>query len=35
VADLIDGLEDRVNLDRIRERTLDLARRFPLPYSLT
>jgi glycine hydroxymethyltransferase len=35
VADLIDGLEDRANLDRIRERTLDLARRFPLPYSLT
>jgi glycine hydroxymethyltransferase len=34
VADLIDGLEDRANLDRIRERTLDLARRFPLPYSL-
>jgi glycine hydroxymethyltransferase len=35
VADLIDGLEDRANLDRIRVRTLDLARRFPLPYSLT
>jgi glycine hydroxymethyltransferase len=35
VADLIDGLEDRANLDRIRERTLDLARRFPLPYSLS
>jgi glycine hydroxymethyltransferase len=35
VADLVDGLEDRANLDRIRERTLDLARRFPLPYSLT
>jgi glycine hydroxymethyltransferase len=34
VADLIEGLEDRANLDRIRERTLDLARRFPLPYSL-
>jgi glycine hydroxymethyltransferase len=34
VADLIEGLEDRTNLDRIRERTLDLARRFPLPYSL-
>jgi glycine hydroxymethyltransferase len=35
VADLIDGLEERANLDRIRERTLDLARRFPLPYSLS
>jgi glycine hydroxymethyltransferase len=35
VADLIDGLEDRTNLDRIRKRTLDLARRFPLPYSLS
>jgi glycine hydroxymethyltransferase len=35
VADLIDGLDDRANLDRIRERTLDLARRFPLPYSLS
>jgi glycine hydroxymethyltransferase len=34
VADLIDGLEDRANLERIRERTLDLARRFPLPYQL-
>jgi glycine hydroxymethyltransferase len=35
VADLVDGLEDRANLDRIRQRTLDLARRFPLPYSLS
>src|SRR6195256_432277 len=35
VADLIDGLEDGANTDRIRERPLDLARRFPLPYSLT
>src|SRR5437660_914876 len=35
VADLIEGLEDAANLERIRERTLDLARRFPLPYSLT
>ena len=34
VADLVEGLEDRANLDRIRERTLALARRFPLPYSL-
>jgi glycine hydroxymethyltransferase len=34
VADLIGGLEDTANLDRIRERTLDLTRRFPLPYSL-
>jgi len=35
VADLVEGLEDRANLDRIRQRTLDLARRFPLPYSLS
>ncbi len=35
VADLVDGLEDRANLDRIRQRTLHLARRFPLPYSLS
>src|SRR5205807_1621314 len=35
LADLIDGLEDAANLERIRERTLDLTRRFPLPYSLT
>ena len=34
VADLIQGLEDPANLERIRERTLDLARRFPLPYQL-
>jgi glycine hydroxymethyltransferase len=34
VADLIQGLEDSANLERIRERTLDLARRFPLPYQL-
>jgi glycine hydroxymethyltransferase len=34
VADLIGGLEDTANLDRIRERTLDLTRRFPLPYAL-
>ena len=35
VADLVEGLEDSANLARIRERTLDLARRFPLPYALT
>ncbi len=34
VADLIEGLADPANLSRIRERTLDLSRRFPLPYSL-
>jgi glycine hydroxymethyltransferase len=34
VADLVEGLEDGANLARIRERTLDLARRFPLPYQL-
>ena len=35
LADLVDGLEDRANLERIRERTLGLARRFPLPYALS
>jgi glycine hydroxymethyltransferase len=35
VADLVEGLEDRANLERIRVRTLDLARRFPLPYALS
>src|SRR5947209_2177177 len=35
VADLIHGLEDQTNLSRIRERTLDLARRHPLPYQLS
>jgi glycine hydroxymethyltransferase len=34
VADLIQGLDDAANLERIRERTLDIARRFPLPYQL-
>jgi len=34
VADLIEGLEHAANLDAIRERTLDLCRRFPLPYAL-
>jgi glycine hydroxymethyltransferase len=34
VADLIQGLDDAANRERIRERTLDLARRFPLPYQL-
>ncbi len=34
IADLLDGLEDPANLDRIRERTFDLCRRFPVPYGL-
>lgn len=33
VADLIENIDDAANLDSIRERTLDLARRFPLPYA--
>jgi glycine hydroxymethyltransferase len=35
VADLIVGLDDAANLERIRERTLDLCRSFPLPYNLS
>jgi glycine hydroxymethyltransferase len=34
IADLLEGLDDPVNRDRIRERTLDLCRRFPVPYGL-
>jgi glycine hydroxymethyltransferase len=33
IADLLERIDDPANLDSIRERTLDLARRFPLPYS--
>ena len=35
LADLIDGHASPAVLDSIRERTLDLSRRFPLPYQLT
>ncbi len=33
IADLLEHIDDAANLDAIRERTQDLARRFPLPYS--
>jgi glycine hydroxymethyltransferase len=33
IADLLQGLEDAANRDRIRERTLDLCARFPIPYA--
>jgi glycine hydroxymethyltransferase len=33
VADLIERIDDPATLDSIRERTLDLTRRFPLPYA--
>jgi glycine hydroxymethyltransferase len=33
LADLLERIDDPANLDSIRERTQDLARRFPLPYS--
>jgi glycine hydroxymethyltransferase len=33
VADLLERIDDRATLDSIRERTHDLCRRFPLPYS--
>jgi len=34
IADLLEGLDDPATRDRIRERTLDLCRRFPVPYGL-
>jgi glycine hydroxymethyltransferase len=34
LADLIENIEDRATLDAVRERTLDLCNRFPLPYGL-
>ncbi len=33
LADLIDRIDDPATLDSVRERTLDLCRRFPLPYA--
>ena len=33
IADLIEKIEDRAVLDSVHERTLDLCRRFPLPYA--
>jgi glycine hydroxymethyltransferase len=34
IADLLEDLESEANVDRVRERTLDLCRRFPVPYGL-
>jgi len=33
IADVIEGIDDRAVLDSVHERTLDLCRRFPLPYA--
>jgi glycine hydroxymethyltransferase len=33
IADLVERIEDRAVLDSVHERTLDLCRRFPLPYA--
>ena len=33
IADLLEAIDDPANRDRIRERTLDLCSRFPIPYS--
>jgi len=33
IADLIEKIDDRAVLDSVHERTLDLCRRFPLPYA--
>ncbi|TMC71130.1 MAG: serine hydroxymethyltransferase [Chloroflexi bacterium] len=33
IADLIERIDDRAVLDSVHERTLDLCRRFPLPYA--
>jgi glycine hydroxymethyltransferase len=35
LADLLEDLDDAANRDRVRERTLDLCRRFPIPYGLS
>ncbi len=34
IADLLQDLESEANRDSVRERTLDLCRRFPIPYGL-
>jgi glycine hydroxymethyltransferase len=34
LADLVERIDDAATLDSIKERTLDLCRRFPLPYGL-
>jgi glycine hydroxymethyltransferase len=34
LGDLIERIDDPATLDSVRERTLDLCRRFPLPYGL-
>jgi glycine hydroxymethyltransferase len=33
IADLVERIDDRAVLDSVHERTLDLCRRFPLPYA--
>jgi glycine/serine hydroxymethyltransferase len=33
IADLIEGIDDAATLDSVRERTLHLCSRFPLPYA--
>jgi glycine hydroxymethyltransferase len=33
IADLIERIDDQAVLDSVHERTLDLCRRFPLPYA--
>jgi glycine hydroxymethyltransferase len=35
IADLLEDLESEANVDRVRERTLELCRRFPIPYGLS
>ena len=34
LADLVERIDDPATLDSIKERSLDLCRRFPLPYGL-
>ena len=34
LADLVERIDDPATLDSVKERTLDLCRRFPLPYGL-
>jgi glycine/serine hydroxymethyltransferase len=34
IAELLEDLDSEANIDRVRERTLHLCQRFPIPYGL-
>jgi glycine hydroxymethyltransferase len=33
IADLVERIDDSATLDSVRERSLELCRKFPIPYS--